>query len=164
MHPLHDDVAKQLADKLEDRRVVVWYDERRDFQPFVDELRGAPREGCAPVPMTVGGLAAKLVEGAGSLFEVHAAADHASAEPPSILKSIFLDAGGHDGPLTVWLVGDGRDAEIASKAATREMTRLVKSRLGLDLVVDAPPSPAPAPPPPTLPVTSPGPAPHNRAR
>jgi hypothetical protein len=25
MHPLHDYVAKQLADKLKDRRVVVWY-------------------------------------------------------------------------------------------------------------------------------------------
>jgi len=26
MHPLHDYVAKQLADKLKDRRIVVWYD------------------------------------------------------------------------------------------------------------------------------------------
>jgi hypothetical protein len=43
MHPLHDYVAKQLADKLKDRRVVVWYDERGDFRPFVDEVRGGPR-------------------------------------------------------------------------------------------------------------------------
>ena len=30
MHPLHDHVAKQLADKLKARKVVVWYDERRE--------------------------------------------------------------------------------------------------------------------------------------
>ena len=40
MHTLHDYVAKQLADKIKERRVVVWYDERREFQPFVDEVRG----------------------------------------------------------------------------------------------------------------------------
>ena len=43
MHPLHDYVAKQLADKIKSRRVVVWYDERSEFQPFVDEVRGDPR-------------------------------------------------------------------------------------------------------------------------
>ena len=43
MHPLHDYVAKQLADKLKDRRVVVWYDERGEFGTFVNEVRGGPR-------------------------------------------------------------------------------------------------------------------------
>jgi len=43
MHTLHDYVAKQRADKIKERRVVVWYDEGREFQPFVDEVRGAPR-------------------------------------------------------------------------------------------------------------------------
>ena len=32
MHPLHEYVAKQLADKLKDRHLVVWYDERREFR------------------------------------------------------------------------------------------------------------------------------------
>ena len=40
MHPLHDYVAKQLADKLKSDSVVVWYDERGEFAPFVDEVRG----------------------------------------------------------------------------------------------------------------------------
>ena len=43
MHTLHDYVAKQLADKIKSRRVVVWFDERGEFQPFVDEVRGGPR-------------------------------------------------------------------------------------------------------------------------
>lgn len=40
MHPLHDYVSRQLADKLKARRVVVWYDPRREFEPFIAELRG----------------------------------------------------------------------------------------------------------------------------
>ena len=66
-----------------------------------------------------------------------AAAGNSGAEPPSILKSIFHDASGNDGLLTAWLVSDARDAEIVSKEATRELTKLVKARLGLDLVADA---------------------------
>jgi hypothetical protein len=38
MHPLHDYVAKQLADKIKSRRVVVWYDERSEFVPFVNAV------------------------------------------------------------------------------------------------------------------------------
>jgi hypothetical protein len=43
MHPLHDYLAKQLADKLTKRRVVIWYDPRREFAPFIAEVRGGPR-------------------------------------------------------------------------------------------------------------------------
>lgn len=217
MHPLHDYVAKQLADKLKDRRIVVWYDERGEFRPFVDEVRGGPRAASEPVLVAVAGTKASLAEYAGSLFELravveplvsgdkpdalvvyipglahdakasvlmelekagrtwkpelkqlaknvllqkytlgvvdemlpfdrkvsyedlaHAAAGNAGAEPPSILKSIFHDASGNDGLLTAWLVSDARDAEIVNKEATRELTKLVKARLGLDLVADSP--------------------------
>lgn len=217
MHPLHDYVVKQLADKLKDRRVVVWYDERGEFRPFVDEVRGGPRTAAEPVAVGVAGIKASLAEYAGSLFELRAvveplvsgdkpdvlvvyipglahdakasvlmeleragrtwkpelkqlgknvllqkytlgvvdellpfdrkvsyddlaraAAGNSGAEPPSILKSIFHDAGGNDGLLTAWLVSDARDPEIVSKEATRELTKLVKARLGLDLVADSP--------------------------
>lgn len=217
MHPLHDYVVKQLADKLKDRRVVVWYDERGEFRPFVDEVRGGPRAAAEPVAVGVGGIKASLAEYAGSLFELRAVveplvsgdkpealvvyipglahdakasvlmelekagrtwkpelkqlaknvllqrytlgvvdemlpfdrkvsyedlaratAGNPGAEPPSILKSIFHNASGNDGLLTAWLVSDARDAEIVSKEATRELTKLVKARLGLDLVADSP--------------------------
>ena len=217
MHPLHDYVAKQLADKLKDRRVVVWYDERGEFRPFVDEVRGGPRAAAEPVAVGVAGMKASLAEYVGSMFELRAvvellvsgdkpdnlvvyipglahdanasvlmelekagrtwkpelkqlaknvllqkytlgvvdemlpfdrkvsyedlaraAAGNSGAEPPSILKSIFYDASGNDGLLTAWLVSDARDAEIVSKEATRELTKLVKARLGLDLVADSP--------------------------
>jgi hypothetical protein len=217
MHPLHKYVAKQLADKLKDRRVVVWYDQRREFQSFVDEVGGGQRAASEAVSVVVGGTKASLVEYAGSLFELRAvveplvsgdkpdalvvyisglahdakasvlmelekagrtwkpelrqlaknvllekytlgvvdeilpfdrklsyedlaraAAGNAGAEPPSILKSIFHDARGSDGLLTAWLVSDARDAEIVSKEATRELTKLVKARLGLTLVINSP--------------------------
>lgn len=217
MHPLHDYVAKQLADKLKDRRVVVWYDEHREFQSFVDEVRGGPRSANEPVPVAVEGMKASLAEYAGSLFELRAvveplvssdnpdalvvyipgvahdvkasvlmelekagrtwkpdlkqlaknvllqkytlgvvdemlpfgrkvsyedlaraATGNSGAEPPSILKSIFHDASGNDGLLTAWLVSNARDGEIITKEATRELTKLVKARLGLELVADSP--------------------------
>ena len=31
MHPLHEYISKQLAEKLKARKVVVWYDPRREF-------------------------------------------------------------------------------------------------------------------------------------
>lgn len=217
MHLLHDYVAKQLADKLKSRRVVVWYDERGEFQPFVDEVRGGARASEEPVPVSVAGTSARLVEYAGSMFELRAvlephvcadmpaalviylpkvardrnasilmelekagttwepqlkqlaknvllqkytlgvvdemlpfhrtvsyedlaraAADNSGGEPPSILKSIFHDASGNGGPLAAWLASDARDTQIVEKEATRELTKLVKARLGLELIADSP--------------------------
>jgi hypothetical protein len=217
MHPLHDYVAKQLVDKLKDRRVVIWYDERAEFQSFIDEMRGAPRSTSGLSQVAVFGTKAYLVEYAGSMFELRAvvephvsgddpdalviyipgvaheskasvlmelekggrtwkpelkqlarnvllqkytlgvvdemlpfdrkvsyedlartAAGNAGAEPPSILKSIFHDTSGNDGLLTAWLASDARDADIMNKEAVRELTKLVKARLGLDLTPDSP--------------------------
>jgi hypothetical protein len=214
MHPLHDYVVKQLAEKLKARKVVVWYDSRREFSPFIAEVRGGARTSHEAVPVTIGGLAAHLAEYDGSMFELRAVAepfvcgdvpecvvlympgcerdrhgsvlmelekagacyepqlkklarnvlrqrytdgvidemlapervsyedfarassDTSSAEPPSILKSIFHDTSGNDGLLGAWLASDARDAEIESKEATRELTKLVLSKLGLQLPED----------------------------
>lgn len=217
MHPLHDSVAKQLADKLKERHIVVWYDERSEFRPFVEEVRGGPRGSAEPVPVTVAGVKANLAEHAGSMFELRAvveplvggdtpgalvvyipgvahdtkasvlmelekagmtwkpalkqlaknvllqkytlgvvdellpfdrkvpyedlaraASGKSGSEPPSILKSIFHDASGNDGLLTAWLVSDARDAEIVSKQASKELAKLVKARLALDLEAGSP--------------------------
>ncbi|OQC41886.1 MAG: PglZ domain protein [Acidobacteria bacterium ADurb.Bin051] len=212
MHPLHEYVAEQLADKVATRRLVVWYDERAEFVPFVEELRQGATIGSAPVAIELGGQTVHLTEYTGSFFELRtaveplvagerpepvvlylpgvardrrgsvlmelekagmtwepqlrhlarlcllrnftlgvvdellagdrkvsyadlarAAASHPDAEPPSILRSIFHEERESDGLLTAWLASDARDAEIADKEATRELTKLVKARLGLDL-------------------------------
>src|ERR1039458_570961 len=211
MHPLHDYVVKQLAEKLKSRKVVVWYDVRREFAPFVAEVRGGARTSSEAVPVTIAGLSARLAEYDGSMFELRAvvepylcgdvpecvvlylpgcerdrrgsvlmelekagecyepqlkrlarnvlrqrytdgvidemlapervsyedlaraSSDTSSAEPPSILKSIFHDTSGNDGLLGAWLASDARGPEIESKEATRELTKLVLSKLGLQL-------------------------------
>jgi PglZ domain len=210
MHPLHDYIAKQLAEKLESKKVVVWYDARREFAPFVEEVRGGVKTSSSAVSVTVDGIATQLVEYDGSMYELRAivepfvsgdspnhvmiyiprcerdrygsvlmeiekagdcfewslkrlarnllrqrytdgvidemlapekvtyedlaraSSDKSSTEPPSILKSIFHDASGSEGLLAAWLVSDGRDEEIRSKEATRELTKLIRSSLGLD--------------------------------
>ena len=84
MHPFHIYVAKQLADKLKSRRVVVWYDERAEFQPFVDEVRGGPRASSEPVTVSVGGTSARLAEYSGSMFELRAVVEpHVSGDAPA---------------------------------------------------------------------------------
>ena len=48
MHPLHEYIARQVAEWVKSRVVVVWYDPRREFEPFVAELLdGAPDPGWA---------------------------------------------------------------------------------------------------------------------
>jgi hypothetical protein len=214
MHPLHEYVAKQLSERIKARHVVVWYDSRREFAPFIAELRGAPKASGAIAPVSVSGVTAHLGEYEGSFFELRvliephvsgdlpanavlyvpgcerdrrssvlmeiekagecyepqlkrlarnvlrqrytdgviddmlapdrvtyedlarAAADTSSAEPPSILKTIFHETSGNDGLLAAWLASDVRDATIESREATRELVKLIRSRLGLDLLED----------------------------
>ena len=56
MHPLHDYIIKQLAEKLRARKLVVWYDIRREFAPFIAEMRGSVRTSDEAVPVEVGSV------------------------------------------------------------------------------------------------------------
>ncbi len=218
MRPLHDYLAKQLAEKLKSKKIVIWYDARREFAPFVDEVRGHVADSSSAVPVTVAGVTGMLTEYTGSFFELRtivepyvsgddpqnlivylpgctreaktsvllelekasevdgslfgqalkkvarqvlrqrytdgvidemlapervtyedlarASSDTSSAEPASILKSIFHDTRGNDELLAAWVVNEGRDSDIQAKEATRELTKLVRSRLGLELPAD----------------------------
>jgi hypothetical protein len=215
MHPLHDYLAKQLAEKIKSRQVVVWYDPRSEFAPFVSEIRGAAPVANELVSVSIAGAAARLAVYAGSMFELRAliepsisgdtpeavlvylpgcahdkrgsalmemekageclswqlkrlarnvlrerytdgvmdemlapervayedlaraASDTSSAEPPSVLKGIFPEASGTDGLLAAWLVNDGRDGAIEEKEGHREIRKLVRSRLELELPDDS---------------------------
>ncbi len=96
MHPLHDYVATKLAEQIKSDRVVVWYDERREFQPFVDELRGAPRTSSEPVKVSVGVFAVWLAEYAGSMFELRAVIEpHVCGDTPECAL-LYLPGCAHD--------------------------------------------------------------------
>jgi len=216
MHPLHNYLAKQLAERLKSKKIVVWYDPRADFTPFVRELCANRQAKGQTIPISLAGLEAHLAEYAGSMLELRllveplvsgdipeivlvyvptcerdrrgsllmeleqagqcyepqlkraardvlrqrytegviddmlapervtyedlarALSDTTSAEPPSLLKSIFHDTDGKDGLLAAWLVSESRDTDITAKEATRELSKLIRSRLGLELSDDAP--------------------------
>ena len=61
MHPLHDYISTQLAERLKARKIVVWYDGRREFASFIAELRGGARTTDEAVPVAVGGTGARLM-------------------------------------------------------------------------------------------------------
>ena len=83
MHPLHDYVVRQLSERLKSKKLVVWYDPRGEFAPFVLELRGGPRADSEPAKVVVGGFPALLAEYAGSMFELRAVAEpHVGGDAP----------------------------------------------------------------------------------
>ena len=99
MHPLHDYIAKLLGDRLNARKIVVWYDQRGEFAPFINEVRGGPRTSPEPVLVSVGEVAARVLEYAGSIFEVRTEAEpYASGDTPDAvvlyLPGCVRDAGG----------------------------------------------------------------------
>ena len=72
---LHQYIAKQLAEKLRSKKIVVWYDPRSEFADFVAELRGASASPGVAAEVEVAGAAARLLEFAGSMFELRFAAE-----------------------------------------------------------------------------------------
>ena len=91
MHPLHEYISRQLSEKLKARKVVVWYDPRREFAPFIAEMRGNARTSDEAVPVTVGGLATRLTEYDGSMFSVRAVVEpFVCGDAPSECVIVYL--------------------------------------------------------------------------
>lgn len=99
MHPLHEHLASSLHPHLKNQRIVVWYDLKGEFAPFVNELLGG--KAVAPetlVPFEVQGLSAHLVTFGGSFFGVKVAVEPLFAEEvPS--------------PVLIYLAGVDRDPQ-----------------------------------------------------
>jgi hypothetical protein len=78
-HPFQEYLAAQVADHLTQRRVVVWYDPRAEFTPFINELRGQPADAALSDErverITLGRQAAQLACYDGSFFAVRAAVE-----------------------------------------------------------------------------------------
>lgn len=68
---LRDYITAQLADRVKERRVVVWYDQRAEFQPFVDELRGSSTADLVEVEL--GDTTVNLIAFHGSYYAVRMA-------------------------------------------------------------------------------------------
>lgn len=98
MNPFHDYIAKQLLRDVKKRTVVVFYDPRREFERFIDELRALePPEGQGGVPRVwLDSKQTHIVRHAGSFF-----ATKAAAEPIMALDK--------PEPLLVYVPGEDRD-------------------------------------------------------
>jgi hypothetical protein len=124
MHPLHDYVAKQLAEKLKERHVVVWYDERGEFRPFVTEVRGGSGATSKPVAIKVAGTKAHLTEYTGSLFELRTEVEpFFSKDKPEPLV-IYLPDLAHDAKASVLM-----ELEKAGRTWKPELKQLAKNVL-----------------------------------
>lgn len=97
MHPLHDYLAKQFAAQIEKRGVVVWYDPRGMFRPFVAELRKDTGDASALVThVNLAGKPVHVAEFRGSFFELrHAVEPLVQGEKPK--------------PLLIYVAGVERD-------------------------------------------------------
>ena len=125
MHPLHDYVASELAERLKSWRVVVWYDPSGEYAGFIAELRPMPLLPCAPVPVHLGEVSALLVEYAGSFFELRAAMEALVAPdtPDPLLLYIPGVQRDHDGSVLMELEKAGTCFEVGLKQLARQCLR-----------------------------------------
>lgn len=124
MHPLHDYIAGQLAEKLKARRIVVWYDPRSEFAPFVDEVRaGARGEGVPEV--RVRSETARLAAFTGSFFALRSAVEPfvADDEPSPVLVYVPGMSRDREGSLLMELEKAGECYEPQLKRLARNVLR-----------------------------------------
>ncbi len=96
MNPFHQYLERQLTERFKKRPVLVWYDPRKEFEPFVDALptQGGPENGIYRV--AIGDLTVSLARFEGSFFGIKAAVE------PLVDKD-------HPDPLLLYIPGASRD-------------------------------------------------------
>ena len=72
-HLLHDYIAQRLARHVRDRRVVVWYDPRCEFEPFLAELTAVT--GTRLAQAEIDGVEVQVASFNGSLYALRAAVE-----------------------------------------------------------------------------------------
>lgn len=127
MNDFHEYLAGQLQDRLRRRRVVLFYDPREEFTPFIDELTEGTGDP-APMPVTVGSTKATLARFDGSWWALKVA-----VEP--WLKETLPD------PLLIYAPSVERrpqeallmEAEAAGERYEPQLRRLARHALTRDL-------------------------------
>jgi hypothetical protein len=132
MHALHEYLTRQLAELLAKRRIVVFYDPRKEFAPLLDELESVGDSSGAKIK--VANISAGLIRYQGSLFEIRSKAEPiAAAEQPE--------------PLLIYISGVERDRkgsvlmelELAGTCYEPQLKRLARhvlSKRYTDGVID----------------------------
>ncbi len=109
MHLLHTYIAEQLAQHVNDHRVVVWYDPRSEFEPFVSELGKAPLEN-GLLQTIIGGVAITLATHDGSLYSLRSRVEPLAGvdEPQAVVLYLPGVSPDHHGSVLMELELAGR--------------------------------------------------------
>lgn len=140
-HDLHEHISQSLKERLNKRQVVVWYDHRREFEPFITELlAGISPDACQVDKVTIKDIETNLCVMRESFFEAKF-----TLEP-------FV-SGDHPDPLLIYIPGKNRDDDTAilmeleaggdrwEPQLKREARRVLKKKFGdgqIDQMLDSP--------------------------
>jgi len=70
MHAFHQYILDQRTERLNKHRVVVWYDPRAEFRPFLQDVLGVEPSGCRIQTIDFDGMQVGVCVSCGSLFEI----------------------------------------------------------------------------------------------
>jgi hypothetical protein len=120
----HSYVANQLATQLKQRRIVVWYDERSEFAPFIQQLVSEATDG-APVEVDVAGTGAHLVVDDGSRYSTRFRVEPfvARDEPDCVVVYVPDVKRGHHSSVLMELETAGRAWEPQLRQLARHALR-----------------------------------------
>lgn len=134
MHPLHEYIAKQLAGHVGKHHIVVWYDPRRAFEPFIAELRGDPKTPGAILPVLIGGVQAQFAEFDGSFLELRSRVEpYVSSEEP---LNFIIYVPGHRSNAKESLLLELEKAGTCYEPQLKSLARNVLRQVYTDGVVD----------------------------
>lgn len=122
-HLLGNYISQKLASHLRDRRVVVWFDPRGEFVPYVRELAGGHDTENSILSVEIDGLQASLARREDSLYSLRA-----TVEPLASLDE--------PGPLVVYVPGleSGeasplKELELGGRPWTPQLRKLARNAL-----------------------------------
>ncbi|MCA9173124.1 MAG: PglZ domain-containing protein [Planctomycetales bacterium] len=130
MHELHEHLTQSLAERLKKRRVVTWYDPRREFTAYIAELAGgAAPETCQIDSVEVSGKSTSLCVMQESFFEAKFVAETCVAgDAPDPLLIYIPGKDRHDDSAILMELEAGGDRW--EPQLKREARRVLKKRFG----------------------------------
>lgn len=134
MHALHDYVSGQVGEKLKAHRIVVWYDPRREFEPFIGELRSLAVGKDDPLETPIGEGRARLVEYSGSFLELRANVEPAVCQ--DVPEPMLIYVGGCERDRRGSILMELETAGICYEPQLRQLARHVLRKRLTDGTID----------------------------
>lgn len=120
----HAYVANQVGAQLKQRRIVVWYDAREEFSPFIDQLTGNSA-GTTPMEVDIAGVTTSVVIDDGSRFSTRFRVEPlvAGDQPGYVLVYLSDVKRSHEGSVLMELEAAGTSWEPQLRQLARNALR-----------------------------------------